>query len=297
VTNDDVLQLFAAQATSVLKSLMSCVAVLASIAITPVSAKETTSDQAQCRDAPVRPATVTAYFRSLLQTGAPRVAPPASDMQAYQAASRTAKANDWANLCQYRADNLRVAALPQRERRVVYMGDSITEGWGLSDRNFFSNGRVNRGISGQTTGQMLLRFESDVVALHPKIVHILAGTNDLAGNEGPETLDDIRNNLIAMVTLARANGIRVVLASITPARRFPWKPAVEPAPKIRVMNAWLKSYAERIGATYVDYYTLLVDGDGGMRADLTFDGVHLNGAGYALIKRRSSLATIDHRKS
>lgn len=239
----------------------------------------------------MRPATVTAYFRSLLQTGAPRVAPPARDMQAYQAASRAAKARDWASLCQYRVDNLRVAALPQRERRVVYIGDSITEGWGLADGDFFSGGRINRGISGQTTAQMLVRFEADVVALHPRIVHILAGTNDLAGNEGPETLDDIRNNLIAMATLAKANGIRVVLASITPARRFPWNTVAEPAPQIRAMNAWLKSYAARIGATYVDYYTLLVGADGGMRPDLTFDGVHLNGAGYALIKSRSAAAT------
>ena len=275
------------------KRTIRTIMLLGVLAATPVAAQMAAApvEEAPCRDVPPRPASVIAYFTSLLNPGAERVPFPVGEMQEYQVASKAAKAKDWANLCQYRADNLRLAAMPQNDRRVVYMGDSITELWGLADQPFFSGGRVNRGISGQTTGQMLVRFQSDVVALHPKTVHILAGINDIAGNEGPETLDDIRNNLIAMVTLAKANGIRVVLASITPAKKFPWKPALAPVPRIAALNAWLKSYAAKTGLTYVDYNALLAAPDGGMQPDLTFDGVHLNGAGYAKIRALSASAT------
>jgi len=220
---------------------------------------------------------------------------PAADFAAFNAAQEAARAGDWAQRCFYRADNARLAALPAAERRVVYMGDSITQLWGLADPDFFSAGRVNRGISGQTSAQMLLRFQPDVVALHPAMVHIMAGTNDIAGNTGPVTLQDVQNNIVAMVTLARANHIAVVLASVPPAGRFGWRPALRPAPQIAAFNNWLKRYAREAGATYVDYYALMATPDGAMRADYTGDGVHPNAAGYAAIKALSAAATAPRR--
>jgi hypothetical protein len=243
-----------------------------------------------CMTSPAVPASVIAYLRSTFGPVAKRLAMPAADFAAFTAAQDAARAGDWAQRCFYRADNARLAALPAAERRVVYMGDSITQLWGFADPGFFTAGRVNRGISGQTTAQMLLRFEADVVALHPRMVHIMAGTNDIAGNTGPVTMQDVQNNIIAMVTLAKANGIKVVLASIPPAGRFAWRPALRPAPQIAAMNAWLKDYARKNGATYVDYYKLMVT-DGAMRPDFTGDGVHPNVAGYAAIKALSAAAT------
>jgi lysophospholipase L1-like esterase len=224
-------------------------------------------------------------------TGAKVSAAPAAELAAYRAVQDAAKQRDWADRCRYRADDARVAALPPREHRVVFMGDSITEAWGVADPAFFTAGRINRGISGQTTAQMLLRFQADVVALHPATVHILAGTNDLAGNTGPVSMQDIENNFVAMATLAKANGIRVMLASGPPAAKFPWKPGIAPAQQIETLNAWLKTYAHRIGATYIDYYPLLRDAEGGMQPGLTIDGVHPNAAGYRAITPLSASLT------
>jgi acyl-CoA thioesterase I len=192
---------------------------------------------------------------------------------------------DWANLARYRQENESLRAPDGAENRVVFMGDSITDLWGRSPGTVFFPGKpyINRGISGQTTPQMLVRFMPDVVALKPKVVVILAGTNDIAGNTGPMTLRDTENNFIAMTDIARQNGIRVVLASLTPAFHYPWRPAIQPVEKISALNAWLKDYAAKNGLVYLDYYSKMVDAKGGMKAGLSHDGVHPNRAGYAIM--------------
>lgn len=184
---------------------------------------------------------------------------------------------DWAWLGRYKAANADLA--PTTAPRVVFMGDSITQGWIDMVPGFFPAGRVNRGIGGQTTSQMLLRFRQDVIALRPAAVQIMAGTNDIAGNTGPMTEDETRANLMSMAELARANGIRVILASIPPADHFPWRPGLETASKIARLNAWLRRYAVETGAIYADYWSALHEGDA-LKPALTYDGVHPNAAGY-----------------
>ncbi|MCT8000917.1 SGNH/GDSL hydrolase family protein [Sphingomonas sanguinis] len=188
--------------------------------------------------------------------------------------------NDFAYLARYRDDNAKLGAPVAGQPRVVFMGDSITEGWVGKMPQFFTPGRVGRGISGQTTSQMLLRFRQDVIDLHPTVVQIMAGTNDIAGNTGPTTDAQVQGNIMSMVELAQANGIRVILASIPPADHFEWKPGVKPAPRIAAMNAWAKDYAARIGATYADYWSVLHVGDA-LNPAFGTDGVHPNAAGYA----------------
>lgn len=183
---------------------------------------------------------------------------------------------DFAWLGRYQEANARITG----PVRVVFMGDSITQGWFDMMPGFFTPGRHGRGISGQTTPQMLLRFRQDVIDLHPQVVQIMAGTNDIAGNTGPMTLEQTEANLMSMTELARAHGIRVILASIPPADRFPWRPGIEPAARIAALNAWMKDYAARTGATYADYWSVLHDGQA-LRAAWTSDGVHPNRAGYA----------------
>ncbi len=168
------------------------------------------------------------------------------------------------------------------ENRVVFMGDSITEGWHL-DNSFPGKPYINRGISGQTTPQMVLRFRQDVIALNPKVVVILGGTNDVAGNTGPETLEEIEGYLTSMAELAAANHIRVVLCSILPAFDYPWKPGLTPAPKILAINAWMKAYAAEKGHVYVDYHAAMKDARDGLPAALSRDGVHPLPAGYAVM--------------
>ncbi len=170
------------------------------------------------------------------------------------------------------------------ENRVVFMGDSITDAWGRSTGIFFpGEPYVNRGISGQTTPQMLIRFWPDVIALQPRVVVILAGTNDVAGNTGPSTPEMIQDNFMAMADLATANGIRVVLASILPAADYPWRPGIDPKPVIRSLNAWMRQYCAQKGYVYLDYYSAMVNADQGMKQELTIDGVHPNAAGYAVM--------------
>jgi lysophospholipase L1-like esterase len=168
------------------------------------------------------------------------------------------------------------------ENRVVFMGDSITQGWHL-DQSFPGKPYINRGISGQTTPQMVLRFHQDVVNLKPKVVVILAGVNDIAGNTGPMALEDIENNLAAMAEIATANGITVVFCSVLPAYDFSWSPGQHPAPKIADLNNWLKSYAASKAYSYVDYYTPMKDDRGGLPTTLSRDGVHPNPSGYAIM--------------
>jgi lysophospholipase L1-like esterase len=193
--------------------------------------------------------------------------------------------NDWANLARYRQDNATVPPVKAGEERVVFMGDSITDAWGRSYGKFFpGKPYINRGISGQTTPQMLIRFRPDVIALKPKAVVILAGTNDIAGNTGPMSLEEIQGNLMSMTELARANDIKVVLASVMPVSDA-LKPqtARRPPEKIRALNEWIKNYASKTGAVYLDYYSAMADDKGMLRTELTYDGLHPNAAGYDLI--------------
>jgi lysophospholipase L1-like esterase len=195
-------------------------------------------------------------------------------------AARTPQ-NDWANVCKYRAENAALPAPRAGQPRVVFMGDSITESWRGMDGAFFEqNGYVGRGISGQTTPQMLVRFMPDVIALKPAAVHIMAGTNDVAGNTGPTTLEAVQNNIRAMATLARAHGAKVILASIPPALDFPWRKGMEPGPKVAALNAWLKAYAAREGFTYVDYWPAIATPGGDFKPGLASDGIHPTLAGY-----------------
>jgi lysophospholipase L1-like esterase len=191
---------------------------------------------------------------------------------------------DWPQLGRYRAADL---ALPATEPgRVVFYGDSITDAWVVNGGKFFpGKPYVNRGISGQTTPQMLVRFRQDVVDLHPETVVILAGTNDIAGNTGPSTPEMIEDNFKSMTEIAKANGIRVILASVTPVAQYPWRPEVlDTAAKVEAINAWLKDYCAQEKLTYLDYWTAMAGPDGGMKPGISKDGVHPNGAGYAIME-------------
>ena len=167
---------------------------------------------------------------------------------------------------------------------MVFYGNSITEGWApLFPQLFPGKPYIGRGIGGQTTPQLLVRFRQDVVGLHPQVVVILAGTNDIAGNTGPSTLEMIEDNFEAMTEIAKASGIRVVLSSVLPVYDYPWKPGLVPAPKIVALNAWMRRYAAKAGAVYVDYHSAMADERQGMRAELARDGVHPTEAGYRIM--------------
>ena len=197
--------------------------------------------------------------------------------------NRERAAQDWAGLCHYRAANMSASAAAVAPR-VVFMGDSITENWALADPHMFERGILNRGISGQTTPQMLVRFREDVIALRPRVVHILAGTNDVAGNTGPSRPQDFKNNIMSMVELARAHGIHVVLGSVPPTATFNWRPQVHPVPQIRELNQWLRDYAAHNGCEFIDYYTALVGAAGEFKPELGNDGVHPNRDGYRIMR-------------
>jgi len=220
------------------------------------------------------------------QTGDP--IPGIEQLTAYQKSQLVKAFNDWPFLAKYLDADKALPPPAPDEVRVVFMGDSITEGWGMKatatspGRGEFFPGRpyINRGISGQTTPQMLIRFRQDVIDLKPKVVVILAGTNDIAENTGKETQEAIGDNIASMSELARANGIRVVLCSVLPATDFHWHPGLEPAPKIRALNEWIKQYAAKSGIVYVDYYSSLANSEGGLKAEFSPDGVHPNKAAY-----------------
>jgi lysophospholipase L1-like esterase len=195
-----------------------------------------------------------------------------------------ASPDDWPNLGRYRDDNVRIAALAADSSRVVFVGDSITDLWSQVGKLFQEKPYINRGIGGQTTPQILLRFRQDVIALKPRVVAILAGTNDIAGNTGPSTPGMTEDNIASMVDLAHANGIRVILSSITPAFDYPWKPGKEPAEKIVAINRWIRDYASTHGCVYLDYFSAMADRRNGMKAEYSEDGVHPNAAGYAVME-------------
>ena len=190
---------------------------------------------------------------------------------------------DFANLAYYGAADAQLGPPHNGTDRVVFLGDSITEGWKL-EQSFPGKPYVNRGISGQTTSQILLRMRQDVIDLHPRVVVILAGTNDIAENTGPTTLTQIEGNFESMAQLARANHIGVVLCSILPTVHYSWHPQVpNPAPRIAALNRWLEAYAAREHDVYVNYYAAMKDPQGALKRDLTPDGVHPLPAGYAIM--------------
>lgn len=192
---------------------------------------------------------------------------------------------DWAGLGHFAAENAELGAPGRNEERVVFLGDSITAGWSEASPAFFDDSDyIERGISGQTTPQMLVRFRADVVDLEPAAVAILAGTNDIAGNTGPATNKMIQDNLASMAEIASANGIRVILASILPAEDYFWSPGVDPAPRIRAINEWIEDYADDEDHVYLDYHSALVAEDGGLQARYTYDGVHVTAEGYRVME-------------
>lgn len=193
--------------------------------------------------------------------------------------------NDWANLAKYAADNKTLPPAATGKKRVVFMGNSITEGWKNADSSFFaSTGYIDRGISGQTTPQMLVRFRPDVIDLKPTVVVILAGINDIAQNTGPMTLEQTFGNLVSMAELAKANNIKAVLCSVLPAFDFPWRPGLQPAEKVVKLNEMIRDYASKNHLVYVDYFSVMVDERNGLKAALTYDGVHPTLAGYKVME-------------
>ncbi len=197
----------------------------------------------------------------------------------------TVNGQDWANLNYYRKANTLLENPTDNEDRIVFMGNSITEFWkNIHPEFFLGKSYVNRGIAGQTTSQMLLRFRADVINLHPKVVVFLGGTNDIAGNTGIVSLDMIEDNIFSMIELARANDIRVVLCSILPVFDYPWSPGREPAEKIIELNKALRFYAETHDITFVDFHTPMKDERNGLRIELGEDGVHPNVSGYLIME-------------
>ncbi len=188
-------------------------------------------------------------------------------------------------MSRYRSDNAQLAGSTDAGNRVVFMGDSITDAWGRGRGSFFpGKPYVNRGISGQTTPQMLIRFRPDVIALKPKVAVILAGTNDLAGNTGPESIEEIEGNLQSMAELAKVSGIRVVLSSVMPVCDYIQPQTAKRQPiKIVTLNAWIKNYTVQNQMTYLDYYSAMVDDRNMLRKELTYDGLHPNNAGYEVM--------------
>ena len=196
-----------------------------------------------------------------------------------------AMAQDWPNIHRYEKVNSNVLPPAKGEKRVVWMGDSITDAWINSDSLFFAGKPyLDRGISGQTTGQMLVRFREDVINLQPSVVVILAGINDVAENNGPSKPEDTFGNIVSMAELAKANHIKVVLSSILPAFSFPWRPAIDPVPKVKALNEMIKDYADKNNIVYLDYFTAMADSRSGLPANLSKDGVHPNLDGYKIME-------------
>ena len=195
---------------------------------------------------------------------------------------------DWAHLKKYEQNNSELKKINEPDR-VVFMGNSITEGWSFLDKDFFINNPfVNRGIGGQTTPQMLIRFKPDVVNLNPKAVVFLTGINDIAENTGPVTIENIAENIISMAEIAKANEIKVFICSTLPAIDFPWSPGMEPGPKVIKLNSILKNYCDSNNIPYVDYFSAMSDEKGGLKVPeytTADDLVHPNLAGYKVMEK------------
>ncbi|SNY99802.1 SGNH/GDSL hydrolase family protein [Flagellimonas pacifica] len=199
--------------------------------------------------------------------------------------SKTSQSQDWPNLQKYQEANATIGAPKDGENRVVFMGNSITEGWSVANPQFFEGkSYINRGISGQTTPQMVLRFRQDVIDLQPKVVLILAGTNDIAGNTGPMTLQQIHDNILSMIELAEVNGICPIVCSIVPAFDYPWKPGLEPNLKIPKLNTMLQQTTNKKGVVYLDYFSAMADKRNGLPKELAEDGVHPTKKGYEIME-------------
>jgi lysophospholipase L1-like esterase len=215
----------------------------------------------------------------------PSATPQAAPVSEWQREYNARLLTDFPWLAKFKEADLKLAPPAEGENRVVFMGDSITDNWKIEGPAGYFPGKpyINRGIGGQTTPQMLVRFRQDVIALQPKVVVILAGINDIAGNTGPMTLEQTEDNLASMAELAAAHHIRVVICSVTPAFDFPWRPGMTPASKVVALNAWIKAYAAEHGHVYVDYHTAMKDSRDGLPAALSQDGVHPLPAGYAVM--------------
>ncbi len=227
------------------------------------------------------------FFTALIFSQVASPAPDSTDTMKLRTSLERAQTTlqDWPNLHRYREDNAKLSPPSAGDDRVVFMGDSITDSWGRRYGQFFpGKAYINRGISGQTTPQMLVRFRPDVIALKPKAVVILAGTNDLSGNTGPITLEETEGNLKSMAELAKVNDIRVVLSSVMPVTDSIQPQTARRAPeKIVALNKWIKDYAASNGFVYLDYYTPMLDDAGMLKKELTYDGLHPNEAGYTLM--------------
>jgi len=210
---------------------------------------------------------------------------PSIKAQQDSVTERLNQSNDWPQLRRYRSENIKAGLPAANENRVVFMGNSITDAWINSDPSFFSDHPyLDRGISGQTTPQMLVRFRQDVIDLKPKAVVILAGINDIAENTGPSSLQMTENNLMSMAQLAKANNIKVVLCSVLPAAAFPWRPAINPVESVTELNKWIKNYCAKNDFVYVDYYDAMVDSRKGLPSNLSKDGVHPTLEGYRIME-------------
>ncbi len=264
---------------------------MASAAAPPVDPPRVGVMADPCAAVEPAPPVVTAYMTSVAQAKAAHATAPTPSpaaLKIFNDWQARLLATDFAGLCHYHAANAKLPAAG--DDRVVFFGDSITELWGIAAPELFRGDVIDRGVSGQSTAQMLGRFRADVIDLHPRIVHILAGTNDIAGNTGPTTLSWIEANIETMVELARAHRIVVVLGAIPPSSGFTWRPAIAPAATIVAYDRWLADFARREGLTFVDYRAPLDDGKGGIRPDLTDDGTHPNAAGFRLMTRLAAHA-------
>lgn len=216
---------------------------------------------------------------ALLPFATPAVAQQAAREETWEERWQRGLREDWPGLRRYAEDNRKLLASGVKTN-IVFLGDSITEGWRDKRPGFFKAGRVGRGIGGQTTPQMVLRMMQDVIQLKPKYLHIMAGTNDIAGNTGPITIVQSIDNLRAIIDLAHANKIKVLLACVPPADKFPWRPGLEVVKPIREINAWLASNAKQLGVTWVDYTPALADASGAMKPGMAYDGLHPSEQGY-----------------
>jgi lysophospholipase L1-like esterase len=210
----------------------------------------------------------------------------ARSLELYREGNARMLMNDYGQLSRYHDDDVRLGTAAPGERRVIFFGDSITDIWKL-DESFPGKHYINRGIGGQTTPQMLVRFRADVIDLHPAVVVVLAGTNDVAGNTGDETLEQIEGDYTTMAELAKVNGIRLVFSSVTPINNYNPRALLfflQRSPeKILQLNEWLKKYCADNSLVYLDYFSAMVDGRGMLKANLTEDGLHPNAAGFAVM--------------